>query len=247
MKDNEDELHQSILDFENAYRTIPEQISCSRLSVTKRDLSTVIQPRAWVSDSPISAFMNLVNQGNIIALDKAFITLFRSAVLQKAIGTYADFLRHFFGRSSEPVLRRLMACQAVLIPLFISDFQGKNGNHWGLVVLHKTSASLRIYDSMHFSFLFKDVTSHLVRLANSICNRYEIPTDNWPMEWKQSRELFSTQQRNGDDCGVFTTLNAFYVSCGIHRPRVVPGQYVSRIYRPQLALCILENTNSVLL
>ena len=103
MKNNEGEFHQSILGFENAYGTIPEKISCSCVSVTKRDISAVTQPRAWVADSQISPFMKLFNEGYIAAFDTAFITLFRSAVLQKTIDTHADFLQQFIGRSLESV------------------------------------------------------------------------------------------------------------------------------------------------
>ncbi len=46
-----------ITNFELLYGSIPGRISCSGISLTKNDILTVQQPRSWVIDTPISAFM----------------------------------------------------------------------------------------------------------------------------------------------------------------------------------------------
>ncbi len=164
--------YQCVPDFEDLYGKIPERISCSSISVTKSDLLTVVQPRTWVCYSSIRAFMVLINQGRIVKLDTSFVTFLRNYIHQRALDTHAYFFRQFFGRKFHEELRRLKNSQAALIPLFNSDVQGKNCNHWGLAVLYKPSATLCVYDSMHGSFMFDNITRHLLRIANSMqsCN-----------------------------------------------------------------------------
>ena len=218
-----------------------------RVTVSKRDLASVISPRAWVTDSPITAFMMLFNQGNIVTFGMAFVAILRSIVQSNTTDIYTDFLEKFFGRRFHGVLQRLRTCRILLIPLFNGDASGKNGNHWGLAVLHKPSASLRAYDSIHSSLLFSNVIPHLRQLANSIRNRFNLTDQEWPTEWTQSSEVYSAQQSNSNDCGVFTVLNAFHVSNGVDRPQTIPGGHASSTYRPQLALSILESDTSSLL
>ena len=85
-------------------RKIPDRVSSSRVTVSKRDLASVICPRAWVTDSPITAFMMLFNQGNIVTFDTAFVTILRSIVQSNTTGIYTDFLEQFFGRRFHGVL-----------------------------------------------------------------------------------------------------------------------------------------------
>ncbi len=67
------------------------------------------------------------------------------------------------------------------------------------------------------------------------------------MQWTYSREVYSVQQRNGYDCGIFVMMNTFYVSRGIDTPRLIPEDHVSNNYRPNLGLCLLQNDTSFLL
>ncbi len=223
----------------------PTVFSDPSLSVTKSELVIFIRPKAWVCVSPISAFMMLINREGTVTFDRSFVTFFRNVLHQGAVEIYADFHRQFFGRRFDEVLTRLKNARALLIPLFNADAQGENRNYWELAVLHKPSATLSVYDSIHDSFKFNDITPHLLRLANSTHSLYELLSHEWPEQWNQSLQKFSAQQGNGDDCGIFT--NAYYVSHGIDRPPIVPGAHVSKIYRPQLALCLLENDTSSLL
>ncbi len=91
---------------------------------------------------------------------------------------------------------------------------------------------------------FDDIAPHLIRLSNSIHNFYKLSSQKWPEQWTQSFEVLSVQQGNGDDCWIFTMLNAYYGPRGIDRPPMLRETHVSNIYRGQLALCLLENERS---
>ena len=198
--------------FESSYGQIPDAISCSGITVSRNDLVTVIRPREWVSDSPISAFMMMLNKERIYTFDTMFVTLLRGAVREDRIGLHADFLQRFFGRNFNDELSRLRTCNVAMIPLINCQSDGSNGTHWGLAVLHKPSSTVRLYDSVHSTGLFEDIIPHIVMLANSIKPRYKLSEQEWPTAWNHSLEVYSSQQGNGYDCGVFTMLNAFYVS-----------------------------------
>ena len=66
------------------------------------------------------------------------------------------------------------------------------------------------------------------------------------MQCSCCRQVYSKQQENGYDCGIFVMLNAFPVSRGRISPELIPGIHVSNIYRPQLGLGLLENCTSFL-
>ncbi len=70
--------HESISEFEDSYGTIPDRIFCSSTSAIESELVTVIRPKTWVYDSPISAFRMLINLEGVIVFDTAFVTFFRN-------------------------------------------------------------------------------------------------------------------------------------------------------------------------
>ena len=47
--------------------------------------------------------------------------------------------------------------------------------------------------------------------------------------------------------GIFVMLNALHISLGIINPRLIPGDHISKVYQPQLGLCLLQNSTSFLL
>ena len=141
----------NISEFESVYGLIPQRISCDSITFNKHDIETVITPQSWVIDNVISAFMMLLNEGNIFAVDSVFVEMLRRAIRLKLIPNYESFLQYYFPRDIGTLLCKLKACQSVLIPIFNSTMKktvsGKeeySGDHWGLAVLHKPSASLRL-------------------------------------------------------------------------------------------------------
>ena len=80
---------------------------------------------------------------------------------------------------------------------------------------------------MHNSFKFDEIAPHLLRLSNSIYSLNKLSSQEWPEQWTQSFEVFSALQGNGDDCGIFTILNAYYVPRGVDRPPIVRETQVS--------------------
>ncbi len=223
-RDKPSDLHrQGVSDFESSYGLIPDRISCCGVTVPRNDLLTVIRPRSCVIDTPISAFTNLLNHKRVLILDTLFGTSLYSTMNRRENENHAEFLPRFYDRSFETVFQRIKDCEVLIIPLFNSNVQGLNRNHWGLAVLHKQLAILRVYDSLHSSRLFGSLIPHILQFANSITSRYELSSQEWPNQWSRSREVFSSQQGNGYYCGIFAMLNVFFVSRGIDRPSVAGG------------------------
>ena len=136
----------------------------------------------------------------------------------------------------------------MLIPLFnISIEKGYTGDHWGLAVLDKQSSTLRLYDSSYAARGFELIIPHITQFANSISSRHELTNSEWPRQWTYCPAVYSVQQENGYDCGIFVMMNAFHVSRGIIKPRLIPGEHVSNTYRPILGLCILQSNASILM
>ncbi len=76
---------------------------------------------------------------------------------------------------------------------------------------------------------------------------YGLSESQLPKTWMPNQDMLSAQQGNSDDCGVFVMLNAFCASRGVYRSLLIPGDNVSNVYRPQLALFLLENDTFFLL
>ncbi len=110
----------------------------------------------------------------------------------------------------------------------------------GITVLHKSTATIRVHDSLHNLSLFGNVIELIKNLAGSIGARYGIPEQLWPRNRSLNAEMYSVQQRNTSDCGIFTMVNAILVSQGSERPNIrLEDQAVLQL-RSKLALCILE-------
>ena len=87
----------------------------------------------------------------------------------------------------------------------------------------------------------------LLLLVNTVCSQHEITQAEWPMQYTYCREVYSVQQGKGYDCGIFVMMNAFYLSQGIVKPALIPGDHVSDTYRPNLGFCFLESDTSFVL
>ena len=141
-----------------------------------------------------------------------------------------------------------------MIPVFNSKLMNGQdgtkeyfGNHWGLAVLHKETATLWLYNSSDKELEFEHIIPHLRKLANSISSTYNLTQAERQLRWTYCDEVYSVQKGNGYDCGIFVMLNAFHVSRGIAKPRLIPRDHVSNFYLPQLILCLLESDTSFLL
>ena len=193
----------------------------------------------------------LLNQDSVFVLDTTFLTILPIALRNKYISTHAEFLAFFFGSSLNNQINKLKACETDLLPVFNTKLTKKRnrqkineGNLWGLAVLDKNSATLRLYDSSHVSHSFEHIIPDLLLLVNTIRSLYEMTQTDWPMQWTYCRDVYSVQQDNGYDCGIFVMMNAFYVSQGIAKPVLIPGDHFSDTYRPNLGLCLPESDTS---
>lgn len=120
-------------------------------------------------------------------------------------------------------------------------------DHWGLAELHKSTSTVRIYDSLHSSTSWMDVLPRLLSTFNSLSSRHILYPIYWPSNWMLSADVYSAQLGNGSDCGIFTMLNAYFVCQGIKRPGIEPGNRVRLDYRPKIAMCLPESGTSFLL
>ena len=174
------------------------------------------------------------------------MNLLQRALCHQLIQDVSEFFAYSYGNNRlHHVINRLSRCSMTLIPLYNGGASGKS-NHWGLTVLDKATACIRVCDSLHELFLFRNLMPLIRRLAESIGTRYEIPEQIWPRNWTLSQEIYSVQQRNSSDCGIFTTLNAIFVSRGTERPNIIPEKPDILEYRSMLALCILEYSTEFL-
>ena len=65
------------------------------------------------------------------------------------------------------VIDRFSGCSMVLIPLYNGGSSGRR-NHWGMAVLHKSRATIRVYDLLHNLPLFGNVIELIKNLAESV-------------------------------------------------------------------------------
>ena len=244
----------NISEFESVPGLIPKKISCGSITFNKHNIETVITPKSWVIVNLISAFMMILNEVNVLAVDSIFVEMFRRAIQLKLIPNYKYLLQYFFLRDIDTVLCKLKACQSVLIPIFnstmkktVSGKKKNSGDRLGSSCSSLTFCFLRLYHSIHGANKFEYVIPHILLLANSIPSRYNLTEAEWPIQWTYCSQVYSFQQGNGCDCGISAMLNPFYVSREIMRPKLIPGTHVSNVYRPHLGLCLLQSNTYFLL
>ena len=142
-------LKSSVQDFREDYGVIPDQISYGGITVSSSRLKSVICFDSWFDDLAISAFLGLVDSEETVTFDSLFITQMNPALHHGSIESAADFPSHQYSSHGLRVLiHRLRQCRSVLIPLFNGDHTG-NGNHWGLSVLRKETATIYLYGSLY--------------------------------------------------------------------------------------------------
>ncbi len=146
----------------------------------ENDMLILLQPKSWVIDTPISAFMQLITNDRVLAIDTLFTTSPYSSVSRGAIENHAYFQLRLYGRSFNEYLARLTVCEKVIIPIFNSNFKVVRGNNWGLAVLDKRSSTIRVYDSQHTSFLFENLLPSILQPSNSINSRFKLFNHEWP-------------------------------------------------------------------
>ncbi len=188
----------------------------------------------------------LVNQGSILTFDRSFEAFFCSFMHQRTVGIHRDFPWRFFGRRLDELLTHLENSRALLIPFLMLTFRREMKQLRARSSLQPVS-NIACDDSIHSFFKFDDITPHVLLLADFIQNMYRLSNQEWPEQWTQSFKIFSVEQGNGDDCRIFTILNALIVSLDIDRPPKVPRTLVSNVYRAHLALCLLDSDTNFLL
>ena len=192
--------HPSISEFQSIYGLIPDRISCGNITFNKKNIETLITPESWVIDNVITAFVMLLNQGNAFAVDTTFIPMLRTSIRLESISAYENFLDYYFQRNIDTALCKLKECRSALISIFNSKLKktksGKQkyaGDNWGLAVLHKSSASLRLSDSIHRAKEFEHVMPHILLLANSIRSRNNFSEGECQMHWTYCQQVYSKQ------------------------------------------------------
>ena len=65
-----------------------------------------------------------------------------------------------------------------------------SGDPWGLAVLRKPSASLRVNNSIHRAKRFENLLPHVLLLANSIRYRHNLTEAEWPIQWINCSQVY---------------------------------------------------------
>ena len=109
--------------------------------------------------------------------------------------------------------------------------------------LCKKTRFTRVYNSMNNLRLFQEILIDIKVLAESLNSIYNLCDISWPSSWRISNEVHSVQQTNYNDCGVFTMLNAFFVSRGIVKPNLITDYNYVNIYRNSLGFVCLNQVH----
>ena len=194
----------STSEYQSLHGLIPDRISSGTITFDKKDIETVITPESWLIDNTISASIMLINQGNAFADDTTFVPMLRIAVRLKSILDYDAFLEYYFQRNMDAAVSKLNEFQpaAIVNSMWKKTNNGKeeySGGHLGLALLHKSSAALRLYGSIHRSQGFEHMMPHMLLLANSIRYPYNFTEEEWQIHWTYCRQVYSVQRINGYD------------------------------------------------
>ncbi|KAL6057979.1 hypothetical protein STEG23_015848 [Scotinomys teguina] len=176
-----------------------EILSCAfKLKITRGDMQT-LKDTQWLNDEIINFYMNLLmerNQSQGYPPVHAFNSFFYTKL---KCGGYRSVKR--WTRAVD-----LFAKELILVPIHLDV-------HWSLVAIDLREKSIVYLDSMGqkrqgiLEMIFQYLQDESKARRNIDLN---------PLEWKRSSKTAEEipQQRNGNDCGVFTCKYADYISRG---------------------------------
>ncbi|KAF0758383.1 sentrin-specific protease 1-like [Aphis craccivora] len=161
---------------------------------TYEDLSKVFVPGAWLTDTIIEQYFQLLikscNNNNIYICNSYFLIELQNR-------GYDEFVERFMNGI------RLLNYSKMLIPTHVGD-------HWVLIVVEIKEKKILCYDSLdYYKYIFKMMEN----LRTFLDQKYFMQQEGYSSS-SSSIEIGSgdsPKQNNSSDCGVFTCINARYI------------------------------------
>lgn len=82
--------------------------------------------------------------------------------------------------------------------------------HWSVVRVQEATASLTLHDSLPSLHAFENATELIPKWCEFLLKRYKL--ESWPSRSSIHESSESHGQSNSYDCGVYSCINAFYLS-----------------------------------
>lgn len=176
------------------------------LSISRRDLSTVVQPHGhtesvgpsgWLNDAVVVDYLKLVvAYGNLCQPSGKDVPRYAalSSFFWKSLQADGFSRVQRWVKRAKIDGRRILECKCVFIPIC-------QGNHWTLLAIKGNERRLEYYDSLRGS------GAKHYDLAKQWLQS-QLGDDFIEGEWTSPEQHISPMQNNGKDCGVFAVTSA---------------------------------------
>jgi len=160
-------------------------------NIKKMDLKTIYLPTAWLNDEVINHYLGMIVDRDPINIH-SFDTFFYSKLSSQGYQSVRRWSRK----------KDIFACKKMFSPIHL-------GNHWCLVCVNFIEKTVKYYDSLK---------GKNPQCLNIIFDYLKQEYENKKNEqfdcsgWKLMDAEDCPAQKNGYDCGVFTCVNAEYLS-----------------------------------
>ncbi|KAE9531534.1 hypothetical protein AGLY_010740 [Aphis glycines] len=160
-------------------------------NIKRMDLKTIYSPTAWLNDEVINHYLSMIVDRDPINIH-SFDTFFYTKLSEQGYQSVRRWSRK----------KDIFACKKMFSPIHL-------GNHWCLVCVNFIEKTVKYYDSLG---------GGNSRCLNIIFDYLKQEHENKKNEkldcsgWKIMNAEDCPKQENGYDCGVFTCVNAEYLS-----------------------------------
>ncbi|XP_060881028.1 sentrin-specific protease 1-like [Metopolophium dirhodum] len=160
-------------------------------NIKKMDLKTIYNPTAWLNDEVINHYL-----GMIVDRDPTNIHTFDTFFYSKLSSQGYQSVRRWSRKKD------IFACKKMFSPIHL-------GNHWCLICVNFIEKTVKYYDS-----LGGKNSNCLNIIFNYLKQEYENKKNEKfdSSGWQIMDAEDCPKQKNGYDCGVFTCVNAEYLS-----------------------------------
>jgi len=199
-----------------------------------------LRPGVWLDDAIINSFFKLLSMSDAIQNENNrrnhFLnTFFFSKLLGEGSYNYNNVRR--WSRHSPG--RNIFDLSEIYIPVHLSDGKRQRG-HWALLVISMQDRLIQYFDSLHIDGTYFR-TNALKYLKDEWQTKFNTEFDE--LLWIVTDVSDCPVQRNGDDCGVFTCMFAYFISQG--QPLLFNQDHIPLYGRQRLAISLLEGRISL--
>ncbi|KAL5233022.1 hypothetical protein ACI65C_000432 [Semiaphis heraclei] len=160
-------------------------------NIKKMDLKSVYVPNAWLNDEVINHYLGMIVERDPTNIH-SFDTFFYSKLSSQGYQSVRRWSRK----------KDIFACKKMFSPIHL-------GNHWCLICVNFIEKNVKYYDSLGgknprcLNIIFDYLKQEYKNKKNE-----EFDSSGWKLMDAED----CPKQQNGYDCGVFTCVNAEYLS-----------------------------------